>query len=64
MENNVILQVVLNDDNAVQISVGGSDKLPPLLLVGILEQVKMQILTETNDPLEKEVYNPNQSYEA
>jgi hypothetical protein len=65
MEENVILQVVLNDDNAVQISVGGTDKIPPLLLVGILEQVKMQILTESNETLQKEeVYNPNQSYQA
>jgi hypothetical protein len=64
MEKNVILQVILNDNDALEIRVGGSDKVPPLMMVGILEQLKMQILTETDSLGREESYNPNQSYEA
>lgn len=64
MEKNVILQVIMNDDDALEIRVGVSDKVPPLMMVGILEQLKMQILTETDSLGREESYNPNQSYEA
>ena len=64
MEKNVILQVIMNDDDALEIRVGGSDKLPPLMLVGILEQLKLQILTETEGLGKEEPYGSNQSYEA
>lgn len=64
MEKNVILQVIMNDDDSLEIRVGGADKIPPLMLVGILEQLKMQILTETGSLGHSESYNPDQSYEA
>ena len=49
MEKNVILQVIMNDNDALEIRVGGSDKLPPLMLVGILEQLKLQIQLKLKD---------------
>ena len=64
MEKNVILQVIMNDDDALEIRVVGSDKLPPLMLVGILEQLKLQILTETEGLGKEGPYSSNQSYEA
>lgn len=54
----------MNDDDSLEIRVGGADKIPPLMLVGILEQLKMQILTETGSLGHSESYNPDQSYEA
>lgn len=64
MEENVILQVILSNDSGIEIRVGGSDKLPPLLLVGILEQVKMRILNDADGLGQEELLNSNQSYEA
>jgi hypothetical protein len=49
MEKTVILQVALNENDSLEIQVGGANKFPPLMLVGILEQVKMQILTDMDN---------------
>ena len=54
----------MNDDDSLEIRVGGADKIQPLMLVGILEQLKMQILTETGSLGHSESYNPDQSYKA
>ena len=45
MEENVILQVVLHKENGVEIHLGNSQKVNPLMLVGILEQVKLNLLS-------------------
>lgn len=62
MEKMVILQVALNENDSLEIQVGGANKFPPLMLVGILEQVKMQILADM-DNLGSEDPTPKQ-YDA
>lgn len=59
MEKQVILQVALNENDSLEIQVGGANKFPPLMLVGILEQVKMQIIADmdnlnADDPMPKQ----------
>lgn len=49
MEKQVILQVALNENDSLEIQVGGANKFPPLMLVGILEQVKLQILSDIDN---------------
>jgi len=44
MEENIVLQVILHEGNGIEIRVGNDDKISPLMLVGILEQVKLNIL--------------------
>jgi hypothetical protein len=45
MEENVVLQVILHGEEGLEIRVGNQDKVNPLTLVGILEQVKLNILS-------------------
>jgi len=45
MEENVVLQVLLHGEEGLEIRVGNQEKINPLTLVGILEQVKMNILS-------------------
>lgn len=45
MEGNVILQIVMHDDEGIEVRVNNDNKVSPLLLIGILEQVKMNILS-------------------
>ena len=56
MEENVVLQVVLHKGEGIEIRLGNGD-VNPLMLVGILEQVKMNILStsETQDMSEGSV---------
>ena len=61
MEENIVLQVVLHEGEGLEIRVG-REKINPLMLVGILEQVKLNILTGdsnveelTENPFDKEV---------
>lgn len=63
MEKQVILQVALNENDSLEIQVGGASKFPPLMLVGILEQVKLQILSDM-DNLSNELPTTNQEYDA
>ena len=44
MEENVVLQVLLHGEEGLEIRIGNKDKVNPLTLVGISEQVKMNIL--------------------
>lgn len=46
MEENVVLQVLLHEDGGLEIRVGNTS-LSNYALIGILEQVKMNILTDT-----------------
>jgi hypothetical protein len=43
-KENVVLQVILHGEEGLEIRVGNDNKINPLTLVGILEQVKMNIL--------------------
>jgi hypothetical protein len=45
MEENVVLQVILHGEEGLEIRVGNQEKINPLTLIGILEQVKMNILS-------------------
>jgi hypothetical protein len=45
MEGNVILQIVMHDDEGIEVRVNNDNKISPLLLIGIIEQVKMNILS-------------------
>jgi hypothetical protein len=47
MEDNVILQVTLHENEGIEIYVGGKS-VSPLSLIGILEQVKFNILNDTS----------------
>ena len=51
MEDNVVLQVILHEDKGLEIRLGNEDKINALMLVGILEQVKFNVL-QGQDPLE------------
>lgn len=66
MEENVVLQVILHGEEGLEIRVGNQEKVNPLTLVGILEQVKLNILsggTEVN-PFPEEMPAGNQKYDA
>jgi hypothetical protein len=45
MNENIVLQVVLHEGDGLEIRLGNEDKISPLMLIGILEQVKMNILS-------------------
>lgn len=49
MEKQIILQVALNENDGIEIQIGGANKFPPLMLVGILEQVKLQVIADMDD---------------
>lgn len=46
MEDNVILQVTINGENGVEVFIGDTH-VSPLTFVGILEQVKLDLLNKT-----------------
>jgi hypothetical protein len=62
MEENVVLQVILHGDEGLEIRVGNQDKVNPLTLVGILEQVKMNILSGESEMRPESL--TGQSYDA
>jgi len=45
MNENVVLQVILHEGNGLEIRLGNDDKINPMMLIGILEQVKMNVLS-------------------
>jgi hypothetical protein len=45
MEENVVLQVILHEESGIEIHLGNSQKINPLMLIGILEQVKLNLLS-------------------
>ena len=64
-ESIVVLQVTLHDNDGIEIRIGGGDKINPLMLVGILEQVKAGILDDLKlSRVEQPESLSNQSYEA
>ena len=65
MNENIVLQVILHEGEGLEIRVGDDTKVNPLMLVGILEQVKLNILstgTMTQDM--GEVVQQNPKYDA
>lgn len=63
MEENVVLQVMLHEDGGLEIRLGNS-KVSNYTLIGILEQVKMNILTEESPDMEKLSLPTNNKYDA
>lgn len=59
----VVLQVSLHDNDGIEIRIGGGDKVNPLMLVGILEQVKVGILEDLHN-VRADVPESNQKYDA
>jgi len=60
----VVLQVTLHDNDGIEIRIGGGDKINPLMLVGILEQVKSGILNDLALSRVDSAMDTNQSYDA
>jgi hypothetical protein len=61
MEETVVLQVILHGDEGLEIRLGNeNNKINPLMLVGILEQVKMNVLSSGNSehPMEEQEVKP------
>lgn len=62
MEEKIVLQVILHEDNGLEVHIGeAGDKISPLTLVGILEQVKLNIFEGMT--VEK-VKKPSKTYDA
>ena len=61
MEEEVILKVVMKDGEAIV--QGGGSNIPPLVLVGLLEKVKMDILLDI-DSRHQSGPTPMTSYDA
>ena len=59
----VVLQVTLHENDGIEIRIGGGDKVNPLMLVGILEQVKVGILEDLHN-VRADVSESNQKYDA
>lgn len=59
----VVLQVTLHENDGIEIRIGGGDKVNPLMLVGILEQVKVGILEDLHN-VRADVPESNQKYDA
>jgi hypothetical protein len=57
MEDNIILQVTLHENEGIEIYVGGNS-VSPLSLIGILEQVKYNILTQNTTPNLADINQP------
>jgi hypothetical protein len=54
MEETVVLQVILHGDEGLEIRLGNENsKINPLMLVGILEQVKMNVLSSGSSEMEE-----------
>ena len=62
MEDNVVLKVILHDDHGLEVQLGSAgDKISPLTIVGILEQVKLNVFEGLT--IEK-VQKPSKQYDA
>lgn len=63
-ESIVVLQVTLHNNEGIEIRIGGGDKVSPLMLVGILEQVKLGILNDLSLSRQDSGLDAGQSYDA
>lgn len=63
MEENVVLQVSFHEDGGLEIRLGNT-KVSNYTLIGILEQVKINILTEESPDMEKLSLPGNNKYDA
>lgn len=59
----VLLQVTLHDNDGIEIRIGGGERVNPLMLVGVLEQVKAGIIKDLSLSREDEKVN-TQVYDA
>lgn len=60
MESNIVLQVIMHEEGGLEIMVGNTENVNPLTLIGIIEQIKMNILSNVQV---QEVSN-NNNYDA
>lgn len=51
MDKNIVLQVSMGEDDSLQIMMG--DSVPSIVLVGLLEQVKLELLSGSKDQMIK-----------
>lgn len=67
MEEKVLLQIIFRDGELV-VEGGGHSNFPPLMLVGLLEKIKMDILLDIESnhasTLNSEVISPTKTYDA
>lgn len=63
MEDNIILQVTLHENEGIEIYVGGKS-VSPLSLIGILEQVKFNILNDSKDTMQNLASDNQVKYDA
>lgn len=62
MDKNVILQVSMGEDESLQIMMG--ENFPTLVLVGLLEQVKLELLSDTKNQIQRSKETINKQYDA
>jgi hypothetical protein len=62
MDKNVILQVSMGEDESLQIMMG--ENFPTLVLVGLLEQVKLELLSDTKNQIQRAKETVNKQYDA
>ena len=62
MDKNVILQVSMGEDESLRIMMG--ENFPTLVLVGLLEQVKLELLSDTKNQIQRSKETINKQYDA
>jgi len=62
MDSNVILQISLHDEDGIEVRMGESLDINPLILVGILEQVKINIIQDAQT--KQALPSPANKYDA
>lgn len=62
MNENVLLQITLHDDDGIEVAVGNTQDINPLILIGILEQVKLNLIQDAQ--VKHKIPNPTKSYDA
>lgn len=62
MDKNIILQVSMGEDESLQIMMG--ENFPTLVLVGLLEQVKLELLSDTKNQIQRAKETVNKQYDA
>lgn len=54
MEETVVLQVILHGDEGLEVRLGSeNNRINPLMLIGILEQVKLNVLSSGSHEMEE-----------
>lgn len=62
MDKNVILQVAMGEDESLEIMLG--DSFPTLVMVGLLEQVKLELLSNAKDRIQPDNTRSTRKFDA